>query len=97
MTADQSICPECHGNMVETTTTLHYEFGDVSVEISDVPAWVCSNCNKRLIRGDVAHQIVEILRQVEAEAGMEQLRKDVDRLRRRVSQVRSASLQLDYA
>lgn len=91
-------CPECRvGTMTRRKVTLSYDHDGILLEIQDVPAFVCSHCGKRLISGDVAHQVSELLQQVEATASLQRLSEDVARLRRDVTQVRRANLELAYA
>lgn len=83
--------------MTRQKITLSYEHEGILLEIQEVPALVCSHCGKRLISGDVAHQVSELLRQVEAAVPLRHLSEDVARLRRDVTQVRRANLELVYA
>jgi len=90
-------CPECQGLMVRQKTTLIYEQDGVTLHIHNVPAWVCTECGKRLIPGPVAHQIDQLLNQLEEKDRLRQFREDVNLLRKDISQVRSASLELALA
>ena len=90
-------CPQCQGVMHRQTITLAYEQEGITVQIQDVPAWVCSECDKRLISGEVANQVNELLNRLEEKGGLRQLQDDVARLQSDVSQVRAASLELALA
>ena len=91
-------CPDCQlGAMQESLVTLVYPQDGITLRISDVPAWVCSNCGKQLVTGDVAHQISSILQHVRRHAALRHLSKDVHQLRAEIAQVKSASLEMAYA
>ncbi|TEU17270.1 MAG: YgiT-type zinc finger protein [Anaerolineales bacterium] len=90
-------CPECHGPMHLEKITVTYERDGVVLLVKEVPAWVCAQCGKRLITGKVATQVSDLLDRLEEQGALDQFRKDVDRLRRTVSQVRAANLELEYA
>jgi len=77
--------------------TLVYEQGSITVQIQDVPAWVCSECGKRLISGKVANQVSELLDRLEEKGMLRQLQEDVTRLQSDISQVRAANLELALA
>ena len=91
-------CPECQGLMHKQTITLFYnEQEGINVQIQGVPAWVCSECGKRLISGKVANQVSELLGRLEEKGMLRQLQEDVARLQSDISQVRAASLELALA
>ncbi len=77
--------------------TLTYERDGITLQIKDVPAWVCADCGKRLLTGEVATQVDDILNRLEKNLVFERLREDVTRFQHIVSQVRSANLELVYA
>lgn len=91
-------CPECHlETMEESAIVLTYVQDGITLRINNVPAWVCSNCGKQLVTGNVAHQVSGILQQLKGHAALQHLSLDVHQLCEQISQVKSASLELVYA
>ncbi len=91
-------CPECHLDaMRQSVITMTYPQDGITLRIINVPALVCANCGKQLVTGDVAHQISDLLQQVERNAVLQHLSQDIYQLRAQVAQVRSAHVELAYA
>ena len=90
-------CPECGLTAMEEAITLTYPQDGITLRINNVPALMCSNCGKQLVTGNVAHQISNILQQVESHAALQHLSQDIYQLRAQFAQVKSASIELAYA
>ena len=50
-------CPECGTPMQLKNITLHFERDGFSVDVNDVPAYVCSRCGTEIIAGATAEQV----------------------------------------
>jgi len=61
-------CPECHGPMPLEKITVTYERDGVVLLVKEVPAWVCAQCGKRLITGEVATQVSDLLDHLKSRA-----------------------------
>lgn len=60
-------CPQCRGVMVEDQIELTHSHQGTSVKIRNVPAWVCTDCGKRLVTGEIADRINKLLDEIEGD------------------------------
>jgi len=59
--------------------TLTYERDGVALQIKYVPAWVCADCGKRLLTGEVVTQVDDVLNRLEKNLVFEHLKEGVVR------------------
>lgn len=60
-------CPQCRGVMVEDHIELTHSHQGTSIKIRNVPAWVCTDCSKRLVTGEIADRINKLLDEIEGD------------------------------
>ena len=60
--------------MTEAQIELTHAHEGMSLKVRDVPAWVCRNCGKRLVAGDIADRINRLLDQVVGEGQGKRIR-----------------------
>ena len=54
-------CSECKQTMVLGKTTLHFQKGAFYSDVQNVPAYLCSQCGHRSIRGSVSMNILKTI------------------------------------
>lgn len=54
-------CPQCHANLVKSTTTDVTDLGEMLVIIRNVPCYKCTECDEVIYTGDVIRKLEAIV------------------------------------
>jgi YgiT-type zinc finger domain-containing protein len=57
-------CPECNGIVKPGKTELTYELEKISITVKNVPATICTKCNRSFIDGYIAEDVNRLVNRV---------------------------------